>query len=191
MTIDKQKENLRKVLINKRKDLKKNDINSFINIKKNIIKIREFNEAKVIASFISIKTEISTKYLNDFIISLGKTICLPVILSNNDYLIFRIYDKSNKLKIGKFGIPEPDETKKELMPDIILTPCLAFDLDGYRLGYGGGYYDKTFSKLLKISHNFISIAIAYDDQKIEQVYHNEYDKKINYILTEKQLYTPK
>ena len=191
MTIDKQKENLRKVLINKRKDLKKNDINSFINLKKNIIKIREFNEAKVIASFISIKTEISTKYLNDFIISLGKTICLPVILSNNDYLIFRIYDKSNKLKIGKFGIPEPDETKKELMPDIILTPCLAFDLDGYRLGYGGGYYDKTFSKLLKISHNFISIAIAYDDQKIDQVYHNEYDKKINYILTEKQLYTPK
>ena len=81
--------------------------------------------------------------------------------------------------------------KKELMPDIILTPCLAFDLDGYRLGYGGGYYDKTFSKLLKISHNFISIAIAYDDQKIDQVYHNEYDKKINYILTEKQLYTPK
>mgnify|MGYP001307279492 CR=1 FL=1 len=191
MTIDKQKENLRKVLINKRKDLKKNDINSFINLKKNIVKIREFNEAKVIASFISIKTEISTKYLNDFIISLGKTICLPVILSNNDYLIFRIYDKSNKLKIGKFGIPEPDETKKELMPDIILTPCLAFDLDGYRLGYGGGYYDKTFSKLLKISHNFISIAIAYDDQKTDQVYHNEYDKKINYILTEKQLYTPK
>ena len=69
---------------------------------------------KIIASFISIKTEISTEPLNDYFFSLGKKVCLPVILNNNKHLIFRSYDKKTILKKGKFGILEPDKTKKEI-----------------------------------------------------------------------------
>ena len=83
---------------------------------------------------------------------------------------------------------QPSDLSKEFLPEIILTPCLAFDENGFRLGYGGGYYDKTFSYLKKMKHKFISIAVAFDDQKIDELVYDKYDQKIDYILTEKKLY---
>ena len=148
--IEKQKKNLRTLCSKKRGILKRNDNNSSSKLTKRILEIEELKKVKIIASFISIKTEISTEPLNDYLVSLGKQICLPVILNNNKHLIFRAYDKKTTLKKGKFGIPEPDETREELLPNLILTPCLAFDQFGYRLGYGGGYYDRTFIKFRNI-----------------------------------------
>jgi len=147
-----------------------------------------FKKSKIIASFISIKTEISTKFLNDFILSKNKTLCLPVIDERNDRLIFKEYNSKTKLLPGKYGVMEPRYSVKNLIPEIIFTPCLSFDESGFRLGYGGGYYDKTFFYLKKNKQQFISIAVAFDDQKAKQVIHDNYDQKINYILTEKKLY---
>ena len=65
---------------------------------------------------------------------------------------------------------------------------MAFDLYGFRIGYGGGFYDKTISYLNAINHNFLTIGFAYDDQRVNDVVHNDLDQKLNYILTEKQLY---
>ena len=189
--IDQQKKSLRIICSKKRYILKKNDNNLSSKLKKRILDIEELNKVKIVASFISIKTEISVKSLNDYLISLGKKLCLPVILNNKKYLIFRLYDKKTLLKKGKFGIPEPYEKKEEILPDLILTPCLAFDQFGYRLGYGGGYYDRTFSRFRKLGHTFISVAVAYDDQKIDKVIRDQNDQKIDYILTEKNLYRPK
>ena len=93
-----------------------------------------------------------------------------------------------KLIPGKFGVMEPKYLSKDLFPEIILTPCLAFDKNGFRLGYGGGYYDKNFSYFKSMNHKFISIAVAFDDQKVDEVVHDSLDQKINYILTEKKLY---
>ncbi len=114
-----------------------------------------------------------------------------MIFNNNKYLIFRSYDKKTFLKKGKFGIPEPDESKEEIVPELILTPCLAFDHLGYRLGYGGGFYDRTFIRLRRLGHPFVSVAVAYDGQKIENVIKDHNDQKIDYILTEKNLYRSK
>ena len=76
----------------------------------------------------------------------------------------------------------------DYLPDIIFAPCLAYDQFGFRLGYGGGYYDKTIFYLRSINHNFIVVGVAFDDQKVEKVVHNHLDQKMNYILTEKHLY---
>ena len=73
-------------------------------------------------------------------------------------------------------------------PTLVLVPCLAFDKFGYRMGYGGGYYDRTFARFKDIEHSFVSVAIAYDDQKVDSVVHDKYDKKIDYIMTEKSIY---
>ena len=125
-----------------------------------------FKESKVIASFISIKTEISTLYLNKDIIGSGKILCFPVIEDNiNDVLVFKRFLSQKNLVIGKYGIKEPLNTSIYL-PEIIITPCLAFDNQGFRLGYGGGYYDKTISYFNSINHNFITIGLAYDQQKV-------------------------
>jgi len=59
------------------------------------------------------------------------------------------------------------------------------------LGYGGGYYDKTFERFVKLNHSFISVAVAFDDQKVDKIIKNKYDKKIDYVLTEKKIYSLK
>ena len=146
-----------------------------------------FNQSKIIASFLSIKTEIPTQDFNQYLLSLGKILCLPIIQDNEETLVFKKYSKGDNLKKGKFGVEEPINSRTYL-PDIIFVPCLAFDENGYRLGYGGGYYDKSISYFYSIKHKFISIGLAYEDQKVSNVVHNNLDQKLNYILTEKQLY---
>ena len=188
MKINDQKKILRKSCSQKRAELKQNDKKASLMLQKNFLKFENLDKIKTIASFISINTEISTELLNSFLLSLGKKICFPVILNDNNYLIFRTYKKNGKLKKGKYGVLEPIDSDQELYPELILTPCLAFDLIGYRLGYGGGYYDQTFNYLEKNNHNFISIILAYADQKVDKIVHDNLDKKNHYILTEKELY---
>ena len=146
-----------------------------------------FNNKKIIASFLSIKSEISTNDLNQYLLSLGKILCLPVIENNEEVLIFKRYCIGDVLKKGKFGVKEPVNSLTHL-PDIIFVPCLAFDENGFRLGYGGGYYDKCMAYFFSINHKFISIGLAYEEQKVKNVVHDNLDQKLNYILTEKQLY---
>jgi len=189
--INKQKKNLRILCTKRRYNLNKDDKNLSFKLVKNILEMKELKSVKFIASFMPIKTEISVEQLNNYLISIGKKICLPVILNNNKYLIFRSYDKKTFLKKGRFGIPEPDENKEEIIPELILTPCLAFDQSGYRLGYGGGFYDRTFIRLRRLGYPFISVAVAYDGQKIKNVIRDHNDQRIDYILTEKNLYRSK
>ena len=89
------------------------------------------------------------------------------------------------LYLNKYGIPEP---KKILLvyPDIILVPLLAFDKRMYRLGYGGGFYDRYIEKVSKIK-NSIFIGLAYSFQKILSIPNNKFDKKLNAIITEKYI----
>ena len=112
-----------------------------------------FEKSRVVASFLSIKSEISTISLNKFILKSRKILCLPVITNNKATLIFKQYREDVSLVTGKFGVMEPLNTKSYL-PDIIFTPCLAYDKFGFRLGYGGGYYDKTISYLYSTKHIF-------------------------------------
>ena len=172
----------------KRQNFNSVEANFEINLCKKINEIIEYKSAKIIASFISIKTEISTNFLNEVLQKTKKIICLPTIKKGTDHLIFRKFEKSSTLKEGQFGVLEPDLINKVLIPDLIFTPCLAFDKYGYRLGYGGGYYDKTFFKFKSLNHKFISVAVAYDDQRLDKVIHNKFDQKVNYVMTEKKLY---
>ncbi len=189
MTTIELKKNIQRLSSSKKRLLiKKNNLKAHYELHKQILNFQNFKNSQIIASFISIKTEISMSILNRFLETSKKKICLPIIKDNLHYLIFREFNKKSILKKGKFGILEPDDKSKELLPDFILTPCLAFDKFGYRLGYGGGYYDRTFDKLKDLNHTFISVAVAYEDQKVNKVVHDQYDKKIDYILTEKVLY---
>jgi len=186
--INVNKEHQRKISIKKRATLKDKNSNASKTLQDHLNGLINFKNYKIIASFISFKSEISTQFLNEFLLHNGKILCLPIIKNNSETLNFIEYNLKTKLVSGKFGIMQPSDLSKEFFPEIILTPCLAFDENGFRLGYGGGYYDKTFSYLKKIKHKFISIAVAFDDQKIDELVHDKYDQKIDYILTEKKLY---
>ncbi len=148
-----------------------------------------FKNINIVSSFISINTEIDTTQLNNFIIKKNKILCLPVILNKNEHLIFRKFDNNQEMIPGYMNIKEPPNTNEILVPDLLFVPCLAFDLLGFRLGYGGGYYDKTFSFLKNNNHKFVSVGYAFDDQKVHQVPKDKFDIKLDYVMTEKEVYS--
>ena len=111
-------------------------------------------------------------------------ISLPVIKNNNE-MDFYAWSSNNILKINKYGIPEPEENKI-IYPDILLVPIVAFDDHLYRIGYGGGYYDRYIQKLIK-KKKFLSIGLAASFQKIKKIPHNKYDKRLDVIFTEKHI----
>jgi len=87
------------------------------------------------------------------------------------------------LHVGNMGIPEPHQIKK-VYPDVILVPLVAYDKYNYRLGYGGGYYDRYIQKISK-RKKILTIGLAFSFQKVNKLPINDNDKKLDFILTEK------
>ena len=115
---------------------------------------------------------------------LGNKISLPVIKKNNEMDFFE-WSFNDPLITGKMGIPEPYRTKK-VFPDILLVPLVAFDKYKYRLGYGGGYYDRYISRISKIK-KIATVGLAFSFQQVKKIPTRSYDEKLNFILTEKEI----
>ena len=181
---------LRKILTKKRYNLKKNTKKEFnIHVFNNLIKTINFNKIIFVASFISIHSEISTIHLNKQIIKMKKILSFPSIEKEKNELVFKKFNYDDDLVLGRFNIPEPMKKSKEILPQLFFVPCLGFDLNGYRLGYGGGFYDKTFAKLKKAKRKFYTVGYAFDEQKQSKIPIEKFDYKLDFVLTEKQLYT--
>ena len=111
-------------------------------------------------------------------------ITLPVIKSSNE-MSFQSWIFKEPLYVNKFGILEPKNSIKEIIPDIIMVPLVAFDNCLNRIGYGKGYYDRSLEKINKIKKNVISLGIAYSFQKCKKIPINNHDFRLDYIFTEK------
>lgn len=111
-------------------------------------------------------------------------ISLPVIKKNFE-MDFYEWSFNDPLKINRYGIPEPN-SKKLIYPDILLVPLVAFDKNLNRLGYGAGYYDRIIEKLSK-KKKILKIGLALSVQKINNVPVTKYDKKLDYIVTDKYI----
>ena len=182
-----QKINLRKILSHKRDLIKKNSTVEFdVKIFDKLNKYINFKEILHIASFISIRSEISTHQLNKTLMDLGKTLSFPVIRSGSKELIFIKSNLNNNFKLGKYNSPEPSKENQETLPQLFFVPCLGFDMNGYRLGYGGGFYDRLINNI-NINKKVLKIGLAYSKQKINTVPVNKYDKKLDFIVTEKYI----
>ena len=93
------------------------------------------------------------------------------------------WSKNEPLVINKYGIPEPI-SEKVIYPDILLVPLLAFDSRLYRIGYGGGFYDRYIKKIKK-DKKIITIGLAYSFQKVKKIIINKHDSKLDFVVTEK------
>jgi len=98
---------------------------------------------------------------------------------------FRSWVFKEPLHVNQFGMLEPKNSKKTIIPDLIMVPLVAFDNRLNRIGYGKGYYDRSLKKISKIKKNAISLGIAYSFQKCKKIPVNNYDFKLDYIFTEK------
>ena len=110
-------------------------------------------------------------------------IVLPVIKSSNK-MSFKSWIFKEPLYVNKFGILEPNNLGKEIIPDLIMVPLVAFDRKLNRIGYGKGYYDRSLQKINKIKKKTITLGIAYSFQKCATIPTNKYDFKLNYVFTE-------
>ena len=99
---------------------------------------------------------------------------------------FYKYSFKNPLKINNLGIPEPTMTVNKIIPDLIFVPMVGYDNNLNRLGYGGGFYDRYIEKNSKLK-KIIKIGLAFSFQKIKKVPINKFDKKLDMIVTEKNL----
>ena len=95
---------------------------------------------------------------------------------------FYKWSPNDPLKISSLGIPEPLKLKK-VYPDIIFVPIVAFDKFRNRIGYGGGFYDRYLQKISKIKKSLI-IGLAFSHQKVNKIKIENFDKKLDLILTE-------
>ena len=110
-------------------------------------------------------------------------IVLPVIKSSNK-MSFKSWIFKEPLYVSKFGILEPNNSGKEIIPDLIMVPLVAFDRKLNRIGYGKGYYDRSLQKISKIKKKTITLGIAYSFQQCATIPTNKYDFKLNYVFTE-------
>ena len=188
--IVKKKKDLRIKLTERRNLAKRNSTLDFnIDVFYQLTEKIKFNTIDCIGSFMPIRSEISTNKLNKTILDMDKKLAFPTIEKNSETLIFKTTNFDKSFKLGKYDIPEPTNNNKKIIPQLFFVPCLGFDLRGYRIGYGGGFYDKTFEKLKKLNLSFNTVGFAYDDQKQNELPIEKFDYKLDFVLTEKQLYT--
>ena len=158
------------------------DINLNDNLIKKIKKNVNFTKNSIIGGYYPINFEFNClEILKKFLLK-NYIVSLPIIKKNYqmDFYKWNIFDP---MIINSFGIPEPFKSKK-VHPDVLFVPIVAFDENNHRIGYGGGFYDRYIDKINKIK-NCYTIGLAFSDQKVKKINSNKYDKKLDFILTEK------
>ncbi len=148
-----------------------------------------YKNAKTIFSFISFGTEVFTHDIVKKIIEDNKRVGVPYTYKKSrEMTVSEIKDFEKDLEPGYFNILSPNKDDlKPIVPDdidLVLVPGVAFDRNGYRVGYGGGYYDTFFNKT---KDNIIKIGLAFDLQLIEKSPINRFDVAVDYIITEKEI----
>jgi 5-formyltetrahydrofolate cyclo-ligase len=139
---------------------------------------------KVVSAFFPYKSEIDTRPLLGKLAGEGWTTCLPIVIALGEPLIFRRWMPGQPTTPGTWDIPQPTDDAEQVEPDVLLVPMMAFDRHGFRLGYGGGFYDRTL-EMLRSKKPITAIGVAYAAQEVDSVAHDSHDQALDYVLTEK------
>lgn len=116
-------------------------------------------------------------------------VCLPVVTGRARPLLFRAWSPGAVLVAGGFGAMVPEAAAGEVVPEVMIVPLLAFDRQGYRLGYGGGFYDRTLAAL-RASGPCRAIGLAFAGQEVAAVPRNATDLALDLIVTEAGVVVP-
>ena len=111
---------------------------------------------------------------------------LPVVTNRGEALQFRAWAPDTPMKTGHHRIPEP-ATEVVVMPDLLFVPCVGFDVEGYRLGYGGGYYDRTLAAWPGATRP-VTVGIAYEACRTDALQREAHDIPLDLIITEAACY---
>ena len=138
----------------------------------------------VIAGYWPLKDEFDSRPLLEGIAAQGGRLALPVVAGDQGRLIFREWAPGAPLAPAGFGTLGPRENAQEVLPDLVITPLLAFDRRGCRLGYGGGFYDRSLTALRASGKYNLSIGLGFSAQRVQQVPVGDMDARLDGIVTE-------
>jgi 5-formyltetrahydrofolate cyclo-ligase len=189
MSLAENKRLLRRAALNKRNEIvSKASSESGDHLAAHIVKlVKTFTKVNTVSGFLSIGNEIETLPSLNALADAGYQTCLPVVLEKECPLGFRAWTDGDPLERGPLKTLHPIPDAPDIIPDILLVPLLAYDRRGYRLGWGGGFYDRTLGAYQTEGRPVIAIGIGYDDQKIDQVPPDAFDMVMDWIVTEKKI----
>ncbi len=144
-------------------------------------------KAGVVSAYYPYETEIDSLALLRDLENTGWQVALPVVVGKDKPLEFRAWRVDSPLVNGVFGIPIPDPDSEVLEPDLLFVPMLAYDKGGYRLGYGGGFYDRTLEKL-RTEKTVHAIGLAFAAQQVNECPIDSFDQPLDGVLTEDGLF---
>ena len=144
--------------------------------------LRPLPASTIVSGFASLPEELNVWQLLRRLHARGFLLALPVVQAKRQPLVFRAWVPGDVMASGVWGIAEPTADKPEVEPDILLVPLLAFDAAGWRLGYGGGFYDRTL-QALRAKKQITAVGLAYDEQRVDAVPHLDYDQRLDWVLT--------
>ncbi|MSP94064.1 MAG: 5-formyltetrahydrofolate cyclo-ligase [Alphaproteobacteria bacterium] len=141
-------------------------------------------KSAAVSAYIAIGDEPDARPLMKALREHGCPILLPRVVAKEKPLAFHRYESGAQLVPGPFGLSQPDREWPQADPDVLIVPLLAFDADGNRLGYGGGFYDRTL-KGLRARKKVLAVGFALSKLERDEVPHHEGDEKLDWIVTEK------
>ncbi|MFC7053670.1 5-formyltetrahydrofolate cyclo-ligase [Hansschlegelia quercus] len=141
-----------------------------------------------VSLFVSVRGEIDIGPLAAKLAEAGVSMCLPTIVQKGEPLVFRAWAPGDALEDRRFGLKEPPASAPEVTPDLLFVPLAAFDRAGGRIGYGGGFYDRTLQKL-RATGPAMAIGLAFAAQALEDVPVEPHDEPLDGVLTENGVVT--
>lgn len=180
------KKELRKKYLKIRKNIFDKNIKSMMIFEK-IIQEKEYKDAKIVALYKNLESEVDTLELIKYSVNQGKLVCLPKVVGEE--IKFYQISKTEEFIKSKFGVEEPEgnpekEIKKNEI-DLVIVPGVCFDTRKNRLGFGKGYYDSFFANT-----NLRTIGICFEEQVLKDSFLpvEENDVKVQKIITEERVY---
>lgn len=142
---------------------------------------------RVVAFCWPIQNEYDARHLARRLRARGARTALPVVVAPRTPLAFRLWIPGDPLAQGALGIPYP-AAGEVVVPGVALVPMNGFDALGYRLGYGGGFFDRTLAALAAQGNKPVAIGVAYEAARIETIHPQDYDVPMDYVVTERGVY---
>jgi 5-formyltetrahydrofolate cyclo-ligase len=157
-----------------------------------IYALAEYQQAQKIAVYFAVNGEIGLTPLIEHALAQGKQIYLPNL--DQKTLRFSPYDHTQKMRINRFKLPEPDVSDDEMLEanelDLVLAPLVVFDANRNRIGMGGGFYDRSFAfRKEPGNHRPRLIGVAHELQKVARLEPEDWDVRLDMVVTDQAIYT--
>ena len=184
-----EKEVLRHRVLELRDNLEPSDLEQkSLKIIEAVTSLPEYEKGRIVACYVDKGSEVQTRPLIRKALASGKKILVPITLKNSIELLFSEIPSLYELSAGAYGIMEPNPSKRKVRnvttADLVIVPGIVWDIQGYRLGWGRGYFDAVLKKLWKGTP---TIGLSFDLQLVEQVPREQFDLPVKILVTESRV----